>query len=87
MPSAGLVTVILGALALYVAKTLITRKNPLGPLPPGPKPKPIIGNISDLPAPGAQDWMHWIKHKDLYGKPGMMVAKMDVFGNSTLILY
>lgn len=37
------------------------------PLPPGPKGKPIIGNLLDLPAAGKQEWRHWLKHKDLYG--------------------
>jgi hypothetical protein len=36
-------------------------------LPPGPKGKFLIGNLFDLPSPGAQEWQHWLKHKDLYG--------------------
>jgi len=36
-------------------------------LPPGPKGKFLIGNLLDLPSPGAQEWQHWLKHKDLYG--------------------
>lgn len=69
MPST-VVSVVLGVLALYVVKTVLMRKKPLGPLPPGPKGKPVVGNISDLPPPGTQDWVHWLKHKDLYGMPG-----------------
>lgn len=67
MSFAALATVALGVLVLYVIKALFTRKRPAGPLPPGPRPKPILGNISDLPPPGAQDWVHWMKHNDLYG--------------------
>jgi predicted alpha/beta hydrolase len=59
---------ILGLLALYVTKRWLGSKKPLGPLPPGPRPKPFVGNIADLPPPGVQDWMHWLKHKDLYGR-------------------
>lgn len=36
-------------------------------LPPGPRGKPIIGNLLDFPSPGEQEWQHWLKHKDLYG--------------------
>jgi predicted alpha/beta hydrolase len=67
MSFAALATVALGVLVLYVIKALFTRKRPAGPLPPGPRPKPVLGNISDLPPPGAQDWVHWMKHNDLYG--------------------
>ena len=63
-----LLKAILGLLALYITKLWVGRKKPLGPLPPGPQPKPIVGNIADLPPPGVQDWKHWLKHKDLYGK-------------------
>ncbi|CAI7669989.1 unnamed protein product [Penicillium palitans] len=34
---------------------------------PGPKGKFLIGNLFDLPSSGAQEWLHWLKHKDLYG--------------------
>jgi hypothetical protein len=61
------VGLILGIVGLYVTKMLLNRKGPLGPLPPGPRPKPVLGNIADLPPPGSQDWMHWLKHKELYG--------------------
>jgi hypothetical protein len=38
-----------------------------GKLPPGPKGKPIIGNLFDLPPTGQQEWIHWLKHKEQYG--------------------
>lgn len=63
----ALLNAILGLLALYITRVWVKRKRSLGPLPPGPQPKPIVGNMADLPPPGVQDWMHWMKHKDLYG--------------------
>ncbi|CRL28365.1 unnamed protein product [Penicillium camemberti] len=36
-------------------------------LPPRPKGKFLIGNLFDLPSPGAKEWQHWLKHKDLCG--------------------
>lgn len=59
--------VAVGAVVLCIIKVLLTRKRRPGPLPPGPSPKPLIGNILDLPSGGVQDWMHWVKHKEIYG--------------------
>ncbi|KAJ5670969.1 hypothetical protein N7507_000096 [Penicillium longicatenatum] len=73
---------ILGLLALYVTKRWLESTKPLGPLPPGPRPKPFVGNIADLPPPGVQDWMHWLKHKDLYGP----ISSLTVMGQTIVIL-
>ena len=55
--------------SLYVLKRLFFSKSESRPpLPPGPKGKPIIGNLLDVPKPGQQEWVHWMKHKDLYGQ-------------------
>ncbi|KAJ5753209.1 hypothetical protein N7520_010126 [Penicillium odoratum] len=77
-----LLNAILGLLALYITKLWVNRKRPLGPLPPGPPPKPIVGNIADLPPPGVQDWMHWLKHKDLYGP----ISSVTVMGQTIVII-
>lgn len=45
------------------------------PLPPGPKPKPLIGNLGDLPPPGAREWEHWAKHKELYGNYSIITCR------------
>lgn len=38
------------------------------PLPPGPKGLPVVGNVNDLPKAGELDYVHWLKHKELYGQ-------------------
>lgn len=67
MATTTLLGVVLLAIALYATRVFLFQKKPPGPLPPGPAGKPIVGNISDLPPPGTQDWMHWLKHKEQYG--------------------
>ena len=59
--------VILGGFVLFVLKQIVEKtysKQYL--LPPGPKRKPLIGNLLDLPK-GEFDWIHWLRHKELYG--------------------
>ncbi|KAK7892475.1 hypothetical protein LTR67_007572 [Exophiala xenobiotica] len=52
------------------------------PLPPGPRPRPLIGNLRDLPPPGVQEWVHWSTHKDLYGP----ISSITVMGQTIVIL-
>ncbi|KAI0535326.1 cytochrome protein [Xylaria digitata] len=54
-----------------------------GPLPPGPKGLPLVGNVLDLPAKGEREWEHWLKHKDLYGP----ISSVTVLGVTLVILH
>jgi len=62
------VTYAVGALAfvVYMIREWWVRRRRL-PLPPGPKPWPIIENILDMPKPGMREWPHWAKHRAIYG--------------------
>jgi hypothetical protein len=62
-----LLKLVIGAAALYTLYLFFAPKRNTTPLPPGPKPLPIVGNIADLPPAGVKEWKHWLKHKDLYG--------------------
>lgn len=47
---------------------LLVRKKEPHPMPPGPKPWPILGNITDLPKTGVREWEFWLEHKNKYGE-------------------
>ncbi|RGP67286.1 o-methylsterigmatocystin oxidoreductase [Fusarium sporotrichioides] len=76
LPSA----VALAAIALYYF--IYARKKNGLPLPPGPKPLPLIGNLFDLPLTGTAEYKHWTKHKDMYGP----ISYLNVLGTPMIIL-
>ncbi|KNG81214.1 putative cytochrome P450 [Aspergillus nomiae NRRL 13137] len=75
-------TIAIGVLAVCLVTRLLTFKKLPAPLPPGPPPKPIIGNLKDLPPNGERDWEHWLKHKQLYGP----ISSITVLGQTFVIL-
>ncbi|TDL26571.1 cytochrome P450 [Rickenella mellea] len=83
---AGLITILdvsVGILALYLLKhyLLPSKSTSKLPLPPGPKPRPLIGNLLDLPK--EYDWLHWAKHKPLYGP----ISSISVFGQTMILIH
>ncbi|UQC88663.1 uncharacterized protein CLUP02_14188 [Colletotrichum lupini] len=54
-----------------------------GPLPPGPRGLPFLGNILDLPPSGTLEWVHWQKHKEQYGP----ITSVSVLGQRFVILH
>ncbi|KAI0427566.1 putative cytochrome P450 oxidoreductase OrdA-like protein [Xylaria sp. FL1042] len=77
-------SLMLGLSIAYLAATLL--RNQLNkarqPLPPGPKGLPLVGNLNDLPKPGALEAHHWLEHKKLYGP----ISSVTVFGQSIIII-
>lgn len=76
---------ILATGALLVVKSLaslvLSRKSSrVYKLPPGPKPLPLVGNLLDLPKD--HDWVHWAKHKEVYGP----ISSVTVFDQTIIIL-
>ena len=60
-----------------------TRGAPKLSLPPGPKPLPILGNFRDVPPEGSLEYMHWLKHKDLYGP----ITSVTVMGQTIVAIH
>jgi hypothetical protein len=69
--------------SLYLLKLVFYRTSADCPLPPGPKPLPIVGNVRDMPAPGSAEWLHWLKHKELYGTCTPLPESVVLSGNRT----
>ncbi|OAP59384.1 hypothetical protein AYL99_06682 [Fonsecaea erecta] len=72
------------AIVLLVYKVFFTNSQSKGnhSLPPGPKPRLLVGNLPDLPPAGAKEWLHWIKHKELYGP----ISSLTVLGQTMIII-
>lgn len=75
------VSSLLLAIVAYAAIRIVIlfRKRKPYPLPPGPKPWPLLGNITDLPSPGVREWEFWRKHRESYGKsrPTLYSAEVE----------
>ncbi|KAL7940940.1 cytochrome P450 [Trichoderma barbatum] len=70
-------------LAFVLYRFFFRKKQDLLPLPPGPKPLPIVGNINDLPPPGVPEFEHWLPFKDKYGP----VSSITVLGQTMVLLH
>ncbi|QYS93071.1 hypothetical protein H0G86_000461 [Trichoderma simmonsii] len=75
----GQVAVVLIGFLLY---QLFFRNKSKFPLPPGPKPLPIVGNIRDLPPPGTPDFRHWLPFKEKYGP----ISSVTLLGRTLVII-
>jgi hypothetical protein len=76
VPSMFWLSLLLAIVAFCATTALRGRQKQTLPLPPGPRRKFIIGNLSDLPSPGQQDWHHWTEHKERYGMGSALGIEM-----------
>ena len=76
-------SLILGLVLFFVLTVIRRSRNAIRPpLPPGPKGRPLVGNMNDLPKPGVLESHHWLKHKDSYGP----ISSVTVMGQTLIIL-
>lgn len=80
------VSLLLGLTGLYIIRWTLGERKTLKRLPPGPTSKPVIGNLLDLPSPGTPDWLHWLKHKELYGNAMLKVGNIMTQGTNHRIM-
>lgn len=66
----------------FIYRRYIRKIAALG-LPPGPKPLPVLGNITDLPPKGVPEFRHWLKHKEVYGP----ISSVTVMGQTLVIVH
>ncbi|KAG7119606.1 Cytochrome monooxygenase CLM2 like protein [Verticillium longisporum] len=69
------------ALLSYLVYQYLNERRRL-PLPPGPKPLPIVGNVNDFPPIDMAEHQHWAKHKDLYGP----ISSVTVLGKTLILI-
>ncbi len=55
----------IGCLVLLSCLVFLWARSQWRRLPPGPRGLPFLGNIADMPKD--YEWLHWGKHKDVYG--------------------
>ncbi|KAL4879859.1 cytochrome P450 [Aspergillus karnatakaensis] len=53
------------------------------PLPPGPDPIPLLGNLGDFAPDGTPEHLHWLNHKTLYGG----ISSVTVMGMTLVIIH
>ncbi|PYH83308.1 cytochrome P450 [Aspergillus uvarum CBS 121591] len=83
MTTTTLIQGLIGLSLLYLLLSrLLSRSRSSAPLPPGPRGKPIIGNLADLPPPGVQEWRHWLQFKERYGP----ISSLTILGQTMVII-
>lgn len=66
LPAIVILDICLAAAALFLVEGLLRRNRATGVLPPGPKRKPIIGNLLEWPT-NAKEWETFAKWHKRYG--------------------
>ena len=81
MDSTHIAFFLLICLTFWILKHLSPSRRNLR-LPPGPRAKPLIGNLLDLPPANALEFEFWARHKDLYGP----ISSLRVLGQTIVII-
>lgn len=63
----GALDILLGLCGAILVHRYVRTMSQKPPLPPGPRPLPLIGNLLDMPTRNVLEGKHWANHKALYG--------------------
>lgn len=64
----ALVKAVAGVFAVAAFFFVVSRRRSSLPLPPGPPPKPLVGNLFDLPPTDGAPWLKWSEWTQTYGE-------------------
>ncbi|KAL7937811.1 cytochrome P450 [Trichoderma chlorosporum] len=67
----------------FIYRLFFRKESEFLPLPPGPKPIPILGNIRDAPSPDVPEFEHWLSYKDKYGP----IISITVLGQTSVMIF
>jgi len=65
-----------GAFAIGALLVALSKRRSSPQLPPGPPPKPLLGNLLDLPPADSAPWLKWSEWAEAYGEYLLPLSSM-----------
>ncbi|KAL4805914.1 cytochrome P450 [Aspergillus unguis] len=71
-------SILIAGLLTYILYRIFTLPKPL----PGPKPFPLLGNLTSFPPANTPEHIHWAAHRHLYGE----ISSVSILGMTLVLL-